>query len=206
LRRQSSPEWQLPESHDAGQVQSQISARKTEDFVDPASQQNSGPLPTNGSTAALTSEKSPVNGASGIGATRTAFVTSSNPEYSTKRNYSALIASLQTLGYSISGFIATAVVNTDGQPVAQVAIDELDISPMCEYYSNIMRSTIRGLDQSAFGHFEDTIITSRTHFILLRLVGDKGDNFQVLITTREADPVESLEIMANIESAIESAL
>jgi CheY-like chemotaxis protein/predicted regulator of Ras-like GTPase activity (Roadblock/LC7/MglB family) len=123
-----------------------------------------------------------------------------------KRDNSALIASLQTLGYSISGFIATAVVNMDGLPVAQVAMDDLDISPVCEYCSNIMQGTIRGLDQAALGHFEDTIITSTTHFVLLRLIGDKGDRFQVLITTREADPVESLEIMANIEPALESAL
>ena len=133
-------------------------------------------------------------------------VVGSNPQREPKRNYSALIAALQTLGYSISGFIATAVVSMDGQPVAQVAMGDLDISPICGYFSNIMQGTLRALDQGAFGHFEDTIITSLTHFILLRLVGSDKDTFQVLITTRDADPVESLEIMANIEPAIESAL
>ncbi|TMC16977.1 MAG: response regulator [Chloroflexi bacterium] len=33
-----------------------------------------------------------------------------------KRNYPALVAALQTLGYSITGFIAAAVVSLDGQP------------------------------------------------------------------------------------------
>jgi DNA-binding response OmpR family regulator/predicted regulator of Ras-like GTPase activity (Roadblock/LC7/MglB family) len=206
LHRKGSPEWQEPENRGAGQQQSQTTARKTDDFAALASQQYNGPLLVKGSSTALTGEKSPGNGVSGTGANRTAFVTSSDSEHASKRNYPALIASLQTLGYSIAGFIATAVVSMDGQPVAQVAMDDLDITPMCEYCSNIMQSTIRGLDQAALGHFEDTIITSMTHFILLRLVGNKGDRFQVLITTRDADPVESLEIMANIEPAIESAL
>ena len=85
-------------------------------------------------------------------------------------------------------------------------MDDLDISPLCGYFSNIMHGTIRAQDQGAFGHYQDTIITSLTHFILLRLVGSDRDTFQVLITTRDAEPVESLELMANIEPALESAL
>src|SRR5262249_54831354 len=45
-----------------------------------------------------------------------------------KRNYAALVSALQTLGYSIVGFIAAAVVSIDGHPMAQVAVDDLDIS------------------------------------------------------------------------------
>ncbi len=207
-QRVDPPSWLMdqPTQSEMPAMPRQTSTRKTDDFATPASQQYSGPLPASGSNSALTGEKLPGNGASGTDSTRTSSNTGSNSQRESKRNYSALIASLQTLGYSISGFIATAVVSMDGQPVAQVSIDDLDISPLCENFSNIMQSTLRGLDQGAFGHFEDTIITSMTHFILLRLVGNKGDWFQVLITTRDADPVESLEIMANIEPAIESAL
>ncbi len=133
-------------------------------------------------------------------------VAGTNPQREQKRNYSALIAALQTLGYSLPGFVAIAVVSMNGQPVAQVAMDDLDISPLCGYFSNIMHGTLRAQDQGAFGHYQDTIITSLTHFILLRLVGSDRDTFQVLITTRDADPVESLELMANIEPALESAL
>ncbi len=206
LHQQRSPEWQLPENRSASQLQSLTSARKTDDFSAPASQQFSGPLQANGSTSVLTGEKLPGNGASGTDAVRTSFVAGSNPQREPKRNYSALIATLQNLGYSIPGFVATAVVSMNGQPVAQVSMADLDISPLCGYYSNIMQETLRALDQGAFGHYEDTIITSLTHFILLRLVGSDRDTFQVLITTRDADPVESLEIMVNIEPAIESAL
>jgi DNA-binding response OmpR family regulator len=133
-------------------------------------------------------------------------IAGSNPQREQKRNYFALIEALQTLGHSIPGFVATAVASMNGEPVAQVAMDDLDISPLCGYFSNMVQSTLRAQDQGAFGHFEDTIITSQTHFILLRLVGSNRDTFQVLITTRDADPVESLEIMTNIEPALESAL
>lgn len=206
LHRQSSPEWQLPENGSARQLQSLISARKTDDFSTPASQKSSGPLPANVSTAALNGEKLPGKGASETEAARTSIISGSDPQREWKRNYSALISALQTLGYSIPGFVATAVISMSGQPVAQVAMDDLDVSPLCGYFSNIMQSTLRVGDQSVFGHYEDTLITSQTHFILLRLVGSDRDTFQVLITTRDADPVESLEIMINIEPAIESAL
>ncbi len=94
----------------------------------------------------------------------------------------------------------------DGQPIAQVTVDDLDISRLCGYFSSIMHGVLFSLDQSAQGHYENTIITSTSQRILLRLVGNDRETFQVLITTREADPVESLEIMANVEAAIESAL
>jgi hypothetical protein len=69
-----------------------------------------------------------------------------------------------------------------------------------------MQSALRALGEGAFGHYEDTIITSLTHFILFRLVGSSRDTFQVLIVTRDTDPVECLEIMSNIEPALEAAL
>jgi len=137
---------------------------------------------------------------------RTQSVAGSHSRYALKRNYPALIAALQTLGYSIPGFVATAVVSMDGQPIAQVAVDDLDISQMCGYFSSIMQGALFALNQGAFGHYEDTIITSLTHFILIRLIGSGRDTFQVLIVTRDSDPVESLEIMANVEPVIESAL
>jgi hypothetical protein len=77
---------------------------------------------------------------------------------------------------------------------------------MCGYFSSIMQGALFALNQGAFGHYDDTIITSLTHFVLMRLVGSSTDTFQVLIVTRDSDPVESLEIMANIEPALEAAL
>src|SRR5260370_30332145 len=87
-----------------------------------------------------------------------------------KRNYAALTSALQSLGFSIPGFIATAIVNIDGQPITQVAVDNQDISRICEYFSSSMQGMLRVLEVGAFGHYEDTIMTSLTHFILFRLV------------------------------------
>jgi predicted regulator of Ras-like GTPase activity (Roadblock/LC7/MglB family) len=123
-----------------------------------------------------------------------------------KRNYPALVAALQTIGYSITGFIAAAVVNLDGQPIAQVAIDDLDISPMCLHFSRVLQGALQSLSESNWGKYEDTIITSADRHILLRIVGSDKEAFQVLITTRESEPAESLEVMANVEGAIGAAL
>ena len=209
---QSSPEWQLAEKPEVSQLRSLTSARKTDDFSAPPSQQKSDLLPTNGSNPTLTTDNLHGNVAS---VTDTARSSSSERIQSTvdahagrtqKRNFAALSETLQTLGFSIPGFIATALVSMDGQPIAQVAVDDLDISRLYEYFSNSMQSALRALGEGAFGHYEDTIITSLTHFILFRLVGSSRDKFQVLIVTRDTDPVECLEIMANIEPALEAAL
>jgi predicted regulator of Ras-like GTPase activity (Roadblock/LC7/MglB family) len=98
------------------------------------------------------------------------------------------------------------VVSIDGTPIAQVTVDELDISPMCIHFSTIVQGALRALEQGYWDHYEHTVITSNTQHILLRVIGNKKDVFQVLITTRETNPTDSLEIMANVEAAIVTAL
>ena len=210
--RQSLPEWQLAEKPGVRQLRSLTSARKTDDFSAPPSQQKSDLLPTNGSNPPLTTDNLHGNVASITDSARSSSseriqsIVDAHAGRTQKRNYAALSEALQTLGFSIPGFIATAIVSMDGQPIAQVAVDDLDISRLYEYFSNSMQSALRALGEGAFGHYEDTILTSLTHFILFRLVGSSRDTFQVLIVTRDTDPVECLEIMANIEPALEAAL
>jgi DNA-binding response OmpR family regulator/predicted regulator of Ras-like GTPase activity (Roadblock/LC7/MglB family) len=210
----ASPEWQPPEDGSAnklkpGQPLMSLS-RKTDDLLSNAVYQEHVPvavkgvaLPLNGAVAvdrATMDEEvgaSPLWGANG---------SASGPLRAAKRNYAALVAALQTLGYTVRGFIASAVVSLDGQPVAQVAVDDLDISLLCGYFSTIVQGALLSLDHSKWGQFEQTVITSATHHILLRIVGSEKEAFQVLITTHEANPVQSLEIMTNVEGAITAAL
>lgn len=139
----------------------------------------------------------------------------SNPRMSTvalkaqraaKRNYVALVAALQTLGHSIHGFVAAAVVSIEGQPIAQIAIDDLDISKMCKPFSMMLRDGLLALELGGWGHCEHLIVSSGQRRILLRMLGDESIAFQVLITTPDADAVECLEVMANVEGAISAAL
>ena len=123
-----------------------------------------------------------------------------------KRNYSALAAALQTLGYSVPGFIASAVVGLDGTPIAQVAVDDLELAPLCQDFSQMMRSVLQVLQQGKWEPYEHTLISTRTRHILLRLIGNAPETFQVLITARETSPTESLEALANVEAAIAAAL
>jgi DNA-binding response OmpR family regulator/predicted regulator of Ras-like GTPase activity (Roadblock/LC7/MglB family) len=223
LRRQSSPEWQAPENNSVSKpqsadsqnlkLQSLASAKKTDDLFPPAERQVSGPLSTNGPAFALSSSdllaenlavETDVARPSSLEETKPGAGV--HPQRTGKRNYSALVGALQTLGYSIPGFVATAVVSMDGQPIAQVAVDDLDISLMCGHFSTILQGALLSLDQGSWGTCEDTIITSHTHHILLRFLGSDRETFQVLITTHESDPVESLKIIANVEAAIVSAL
>ncbi len=213
MSQPASPEWQPSEDGSAGKLAQagplQSLARKTDDAITNAVYQESvlfvGKEQVSPLNGALAADRIPMNGETSS-ALWGANGSAGGALRAVKPNYQALVVALQTLGYTVPGFIASAVVSLDGQPVAQVAIDDLDISLMCGYFSTIVQGALLSLDQGKWGQFKQTVITSATHHIVLRIIGSEKEAFQVLITTHEADPKESLEIMANVEDGIASAL
>ncbi len=123
-----------------------------------------------------------------------------------RRNISAIVAALQTLGYAIPGFVATAVLNMEGQPIAQVSVDDLDLSAVGSHLKALLQGALRSLEVGNWGTYEDLVVTSADHRLLLRLIEGGGTAFHILITSREADLAESMEVMANVEGAIAAAL
>jgi len=210
----ASAEWQPPEDGSENKLKPgeplMSLSSKTDDLLSKAVYQEHVPVAAKGVTlplnGAVAVDRATIDEEVGALPLRGANGSASGPLRAAKRNYVALVAALQTLGYAVRGFIASAVVSLDGQPVAQVAVDDLDISLLCGYFSTIMQGALLSLDQSKWGQFEQTVITSATHHILLRIVGSEKEAFQVLITTHEANPVQSLEIMTNVEGAITAAL
>ena len=179
----SSPEWTPPEQETPsnGHLQSLSPSRVTSGAL-PVEELREGDSPTLTKMSRISSQRE------------------------ARENYAALLAALQTLGYSITGFIATAVVSLDGKPIAQVTIDGIDITRMCSYFSTIVLGVLQSLNEGNGGDYEDMVITSANRRILLRIVGSNKDAFHVLITTRESEPLESLEVMANVEAALAAAL
>jgi len=123
-----------------------------------------------------------------------------------RRNYAALVSALQTLGYTIAGFVAAAVVTVAGQPIAQVAVDDIQQTKMCKHFSTIQKSILLALDQEEWGGYEDTVITSAGRYIMMRMIGTEKKSFLVLMTTRDANPAECLTIISSVEETINSAL
>jgi DNA-binding response OmpR family regulator/predicted regulator of Ras-like GTPase activity (Roadblock/LC7/MglB family) len=125
-----------------------------------------------------------------------------------KRNYATLVAALQTVGYSITGFIAAAVASLEGQPIAQVAINDLDIAPMCKHFSQILHSALASFQGQRWQAYEHIIVSSADRHMLLRPLSSGGEQgaFLVLITTHDSKPDESFEILAHVEGAIVAAL
>ncbi|MBX5459131.1 MAG: DUF4388 domain-containing protein [Thermogemmatispora sp.] len=150
---------------------------------------HSGPSP-----ASSTSQTGPASGQSGP------------LPRAVRRNISAIVAALQTLGYAIPGFVATAVLSMEGQPIAQVSVDDLDLSPVGGHLKAIIQGILRSLELGGWGSYEDLVVTSSNHRLLLRLIEGGSAAFHVLVTTREADLKESMEVMANVEGAIAAAL
>ncbi|GCE06261.1 response regulator [Dictyobacter aurantiacus] len=124
-----------------------------------------------------------------------------------RRNYAALVSALQTLGYSVPGFIAAIVATIDGQPIAQVAIDDMDVTSLCRHYSAIQRGVLQAVaEQDEGGTYEHTVVTSRGRQIFMHMVGTDQRIFQVLITTREAEPAQCIQLMTNVEETLSTAL
>ena len=90
--------------------------------------------------------------------------------------------------------------------MAQVAVDDMDIAPLCGFFTTILHGALRSLDHGGWGGYEETVITSADRRILLRLIGSNTGAFQVLITTREADPTASLAVMTHVGGAMSAAL
>ena len=154
-------------------------------------------------TTALPTWEPPANNAA---TTTETTGTTGTADTAGKRNYPALAAALQTLGYSVPGFLAAAVVSLEGMPIAQVAVDDADISPLCARLSAVAQGALQAMAEGNGEEYEHTVITSGTRHILLRLIGQKKEVFQALITLRETDPAQSLEVMANVEAALVAAL
>jgi len=205
LLRRASPDWQsgsfpaISRQASAPTPTNQVLQRPSQ-FLPPAQLQQQSPAAADRSSVAPVEQND---------------FGDSNPKLSTdvlraqgaaRRNYASLVAALQSLGYSVTGFIAAAVVTLDGQPIAQVAVNDIDISKICKHFSTIQKSVLQAFEQEPWGEYEDTIITSTQRHLLMRVVGSERRAFQVLITTREANPQDSLEIMANVEGAINAAL
>jgi predicted regulator of Ras-like GTPase activity (Roadblock/LC7/MglB family) len=188
-QRPGSAEWQPPEPaqqqwSQSGSLKSLSQAEKIEDAA-PLSKE---PQPT--------AELPPVEQVN----------TGISPRRTSRRNYATLVSALQTLGYSIPGFIATAVLTLDGNPIAQVTVDDLDISSLFGYLSSILQGILHALDQLDGGDYEETIITGADRHIFLRLLDSNKGIFHVLITTSGSDPAAGLKVMANVEAAIDAAL
>jgi CheY-like chemotaxis protein/predicted regulator of Ras-like GTPase activity (Roadblock/LC7/MglB family) len=127
-------------------------------------------------------------------------------EESEKYNYPALVSALQTLGYSIHGFIAAAVVGLDGHPIAQVTVDDIDISRLCQSMSSLLQHAGQAVGQEQWGECEQFFVTSAQRRVFVHVLGEERNTFQMLVTTHEVDLAECIEIMTNVEGAIEAAL
>jgi CheY-like chemotaxis protein/predicted regulator of Ras-like GTPase activity (Roadblock/LC7/MglB family) len=211
-----SPEWQMPQSGGisqslpvvppTGTLQSLSMPLKTDDVQSNGKTGMAAHAEGRPSTPPRNKDGSAARITEGTSQERTSTTAPLQPQRQFKRNYSALVAALQTLGYSLPGFVATAVVSMDGQPIAQVAVDDVDIAQLCNYFSTLLQSTMHLLRQGSWGSHKDTVISSSTHYVLLRIPGGDKAVFQVLITTKDTDPSESQRGMSNVESAIIGAL
>jgi predicted regulator of Ras-like GTPase activity (Roadblock/LC7/MglB family) len=73
----------------------------------------------------------------------------------------------------ISGIASVAIVNLDGTPVAGGSFDEnLDVMLPAAYFTEVVKSSRESFNVTNWGEFEDVLITSNTHYIVMRMVSD----------------------------------
>jgi CheY-like chemotaxis protein/predicted regulator of Ras-like GTPase activity (Roadblock/LC7/MglB family) len=131
-----------------------------------------------------------------------------NPPRLIKRsyNYASLVAALQTLGYAIAGFEAAAVVTMEGKPIAQVSIDDQDLSQHCKHLCATLKSALQLQEGQEEDALESLVLERNRRRTLLRVVGSERDTFLALMTRRDADLAVSRDIIDTIENAINVAL
>jgi DNA-binding response OmpR family regulator/predicted regulator of Ras-like GTPase activity (Roadblock/LC7/MglB family) len=131
-----------------------------------------------------------------------------NPPRLIKRNYNyaSLVAALQTLGYAIAGFEAAAVVTMEGKPIAQVSIDDQDLSQHCKHLCATLKSALQLQEGQEEDALESLVLERSRRRTLLRIVGSERDTFLALMTRRDADLAVSRDIIETIENAINIAL
>ena len=196
----------------SGQFPSITASRLANSTAAPSEQRDKAYLSTSGATSG-SREQGANNGVGGVS-------DASGKQQTEKQRYNAtaLIPALETLGYSVAGFVATAVVTLNGQLLAQVAADELDRAGLCQGLSQVVRGMLATLWRGNLGKYCETLITSDDNYVFLRLIrtNERGHHvpvqefdeevFQVLITTRNAGTTECREMMENVEEAIVAAL
>ena len=76
-------------------------------------------------------------------------------------------------GKDISGILALAVVNIDGSPIAGGSFDDtLDVMLPAAYFTEVVKSSRESFNVTGWGDFEDVLITSTTHYIVMRMINE----------------------------------
>jgi len=72
---------------------------------------------------------------------------------------------------NISGISAVAIIGLDGSAIAGGSFDEeLDIMLPSAYFTEVIKSSKESLKVTNWGDFEDVLITSATHYIVMRVI------------------------------------
>jgi predicted regulator of Ras-like GTPase activity (Roadblock/LC7/MglB family) len=102
--------------------------------------------------------------------------------------------------------IVTAVIRTDGTPVAEYKVrrgQDQELTSPAYHLAHVMQSSLRALLMGGWGDLEDTIITGSTHSVVLRRLGraEKG-LFHVAVLERSGNPGLCRVRMRNSEASI----
>lgn len=74
----------------------------------------------------------------------------------------------------IENATVTAIIHLeDGTPIAGVTNDDnLDLQIPVAYYSEVVRKSLEASKETGFGEFEDILIYTGTHYVIMRVLGD----------------------------------
>ena len=80
---------------------------------------------------------------------------------------------LENWGKKVPGIVAVAIVQLDGTPVAGFSNDrELDLMVPAAYFTEVVKSSKGSFDVTGWGEFEDVLISSDTHYIVMRMLNE----------------------------------
>jgi len=80
---------------------------------------------------------------------------------------------LEDWGKKVPGIVAVAIVQTDGTPVSGYSNDrDLDLMVPAAYFTEVVKSSKGSFEVTGWGEFEDVLISSDTHYIVMRMLNE----------------------------------
>lgn len=111
----------------------------------------------------------------------------------------AVAARLEEMAKEIPGFVAGAVVGSDGLAIAEHVPTDFDIEAACSQFALVMQLVQKSAAQIGSNTIEDNLVTSKDRYILTRYLGD-GSYFLVTAVEKAGSSLGNVRLVTRLFS------
>ena len=109
----------------------------------------------------------------------------------------AAAARLEEMSKEIPGFVAAAVVGSDGLAIAEHVTTDFDIEAASSQFALVMLLVQKSAAQIGSNQIEDNLVTSKDRYILTRYLGD-GSYFLVTAVDKAGSSLGNVRLVTRL--------